>query len=106
MRTEPSNLAFWGQWVAANLLGELAGLGIAGAVGSSVVRVYGEPVSAGYVMAFAALALCLGAAEGAIVGYAQAGVLRRRLPRLRGWIAATTTGAGPNRAYSAATKRQ
>ena len=45
MRTEPSNLAFWGQWVAANLLGELVGLGVAGAIGSSVIRIFGEPAS-------------------------------------------------------------
>ena len=93
MRTEASNLSFWGRWVAANTLGELAGLGIVGAVSSSVIRVFGEPVSAGYVLAFAALSLGLGAVEGAIVGYAQASVLRRRLPRLHGWVAATTLGA-------------
>lgn len=93
MRTEPSSLSFWGRWVAANALGELAGLGIVGAVASSVVRVFGEPVSAGYALAYAALSICLGAVEGGIVGYAQASVLRRRLPRLRGWIAATMLGA-------------
>ena len=38
MRTEPSKLSFWGRWVAANTLGELAGLGVVGAVASSVVR--------------------------------------------------------------------
>ena len=93
MRTEPSKLSLWGRWVAANTLGELAGLGVVGAVASSVVRVFGEPVSAGYALAFAAMSVCLGAVEGAIVGYAQASVLRRRLPRLRGWIAATALGA-------------
>jgi len=93
MRTEASKLAFWGQWVAANLVGELAGLGIVGAVGSTLVRIYGEPVTAGAVLVYAALAVALGAVEGAIVGYAQAGVLRRRLPGLRSWVAATTLGA-------------
>ena len=78
MRTEASNLSFWGRWVAANTLGELAGLGIVGAVSSSVIRVFGEPVSAGYALAFAAMSVCLGAVEGAIVGYAQASVLRRQ----------------------------
>lgn len=93
MRTEPSSLALWLRWVGANALGELAGLGVVGAVASSVVRAFGEPLSAGYALAFAALSIGLGAAEGAIVGYAQASVLRRRLPRLRGWIGATVLGA-------------
>jgi hypothetical protein len=86
-------LNFWSQWVVANLLGELVGLGIVGAVGYATVRAFGEPSSSGYALAFAALAIALGACEGAVVGHAQAFVLRRRLPDLRSWVAATVLGA-------------
>lgn len=87
------DLTFWLQWVLANLLGELFGLGLVGSVGYTTVRVFGEPSSITHTLAFAALAIALGAMEGAIVGYAQAKVLRRRLPQLRSWVAATVVGA-------------
>jgi len=54
---------------------------------------FGEPTSALALLGFAALAVALGAVEGAVVGHAQAVVLRRRLPRLRSWVAATIVGS-------------
>lgn len=92
MRTERSNLSFWVQWVAATALGELAGLGIAAAVGSSVIRAFGEPATPGYAEVFAGLAVLLGALQGGLVGAVQAGVLRRRLKGLHGWVLATALG--------------
>jgi hypothetical protein len=88
--TDPS---FWFQWVLANLFGETLGLGLVGTIGYATLYVFGEPVSISYTLAFAALAIGLGGVEGAIVGYAQARVLRRRLPQLRAWVAATVVGA-------------
>ena len=77
----------------ANLVGELLGLGLVGAAGFGAIVVFGEPGSALHVMALALLVIGVGAIEGAIVGFAQAVVLRRRLARLRSWVAATVAGA-------------
>jgi len=88
-----SDFAFWSQWIAANVVGELLGLGLVGATGYAAIHIFGDPETASYVLAFAALIISLGAIEGAIVGYAQVLVLRRRLPQLKAWIAATSLGA-------------
>ena len=88
-----SDIDFWCRWVIANLVGELFGLGLVGVIGYLVIYGFGEPESAGYVLSFAVLVIGLGALEGVIVGSAQAMVLRRRLPQLRTWVAATALGA-------------
>ena len=62
-------------------------------LGYTVIYAFGEPESVGYVLSFTVLVIGLGALEGAIVGAAQAIVLRRRLPQLRTWVAATMAGA-------------
>ena len=87
------DIDLWCRWVAANLVGELIGLGLVGVIGYLVIYGFGEPESTGYVLSFAVLVVGLGALEGVIVGSAQAIVLRRRLPRLRTWVAATAVGA-------------
>ena len=92
MRTERSNLSFWLQWVAGTALAELAGLGIAAAAGSSVIRAVGEPATPGYAQVFVGLAVLLGALQGALVGAVQASVLGRRLDGLPGWVLATAMG--------------
>jgi hypothetical protein len=88
-----SDLGFWGLWVAANCFAELIGLGGAGAASFAAIVTWGEPDTVLLAAAFAALAIGLGAFEGAMVGWAQARVLRRRLPGLRGWVGATVLGA-------------
>jgi hypothetical protein len=88
-----SNRAFWLQWVVANLLGEFVGLGLVGLIGYAMVAVFGEPNAFFQALAFAIVAVALGALEGSIVGYAQFLVIRRRLPQLRAWVAATILGA-------------
>lgn len=88
-----SDPAFWSQWVLANLLGELIGLGVVAGVTYAALTRLGEPTSVVSSLAYAALTVALGAVEGAVVGLAQARVLRRRLPRLRSWVAATIIGA-------------
>jgi hypothetical protein len=86
---------FWWQWIAANALAELIGLGlVAGAgAGAAVFGRWGEPSGLGPSLGFAAVFVALGAAEGAVVGLAQRQVLRTRLPRLRGWVTASVVGA-------------
>lgn len=77
----------------ANLVGELFGLGLVGAVAYAAIYIFGEPEFAGHVLGFAVLAISLGALEGLIVGLAQASVIRRRIPELRAWVTATVVGA-------------
>ncbi len=84
---------WWRQWVIANSAAELVGLGIVGASAYLVIGAAGEPESRAGMLGYAVLAVGLGGVEGAIVGYAQAIVLRRRLPALRSWVAATVAGA-------------
>jgi hypothetical protein len=82
------------RWIVANAAAEALGLGIvaASAVGLHTALA-GETVGALLVSASALVAL--GAAEGAIVGYAQWWALHRALPqvRARSWIGATIFGA-------------
>ena len=81
-------------WIAANALGELLGLGIAALIGIAVAQSHAVPPGAEILIVTAAF-LAIGAYEGAIVGAAQWLVLRRWLPSLRAksWIAATVAGA-------------
>ena len=88
-----ADVVFWGQWVLANLVGELFGLGLVGAAAYAAIYIFGEPEFAGHVLGFAVLAIGLGAIEGLIVGVAQANVIRRRVPALRAWVTATVVGA-------------
>ncbi|MDX2032729.1 MAG: hypothetical protein SF339_18780 [Blastocatellia bacterium] len=90
-----ANRRFWLQWIAANALGELVGLGAAAAVAIGLLLAVGEPKS---LIAAAALALAMiaaGTGEGVIVGWAQWRVLRQRLPAMpQGrWVRATAVGA-------------
>ena len=80
---------FWWQWIIANSLGELAGLGAVAALGYAVVSQLGEPQGAVQSIAMAVLFTVFGAIEGLVVGWAQERVLRPRLPALTGWIAAS-----------------
>lgn len=84
---------FWWQWIAANSLAELIGLGSISLLGYSVVTLFGEPHGFSHALVFAVIFILSGALEGLVVGYAQAQVLRLRLPQLHGWIRATVIGA-------------
>lgn len=81
-------------WIAANALGEVLGLGLAALIAIAVAQSQAVPPAA-EILAVTAAFLAIGAYEGAIVGVAQWLVLRRLLPSLRAksWIAATVTGA-------------
>jgi len=90
-----SSLKTWIAWVAANALGELLGLGFVFLCGFGIFHLVGEPRSTAAILALAAAAIALGAAEGAIVGHAQWLVLRTlsvQLIKAR-WVFATVIGA-------------
>ena len=81
-------------WIAANALGEVLGLGVAALIAIAVAQAHTLPPAEEILVVTAAF-LAIGAYEGAIVGAAQWLVLRRLLPSLRAksWITATVTGA-------------
>lgn len=81
-------------WIAANAIGEVLGLGLAALIAIAVAQAHTLPPAEEILVVTAAF-LAIGAYEGAIVGVAQWLVLRRLLPSLRAksWIAATVTGA-------------
>lgn len=84
---------FWRQWVAVNSLGELVGLGTVAGLGYVIASRMGEPHGILPAIAFASVFVLLGAFEGFVVGWAQAKVLKLRLPKLTGWTRATVVGA-------------
>ena len=85
----------WLQWTLANVVGEVLGLGLAGAVAIAMVLTIGEPGTAPVALMMAGVMIAAGALEGVIVGFAQWLVLRRLLRRLsrREWVTATAIGA-------------
>jgi len=81
-------------WIAANALGEVLGLGVAALIAIAVAHAHTLPPGEEILLVSAAF-LAIGAYEGAIVGGAQWLVLRRLLPSLRAreWVGATMAGA-------------
>lgn len=84
---------FWWQWVAANALAEMVGLGASALLW--ITFLFG--VEQRYGVLLAAVVVVLGSTllEGAAVGFAQWWVLRKALPQLRwqAWFIATAIGA-------------
>ncbi|HSR15235.1 MAG TPA: hypothetical protein VLL51_05755 [Gemmatimonadales bacterium] len=92
-----SAVSFYRRWIAANGWSEAAGLGTTFALGRAAAPAIDQISGVPAVLTAAALAVLLGVLlEGALVGWAQAGALRPRLPGLTGssWIRATMLGAG------------
>ena len=84
---------FWRQWIAANGLAELLGLGTVAILGFLVITQFGEPKGLGQTFGYALLFILFGGFEGLVVGVLQARILRHRLPALQGWVWATVIGA-------------
>jgi hypothetical protein len=84
---------FWWHWVTANSLAELVGLGTVAVLGYVIASRVGEPHGILQAIGFASVFVLLGAFEGLVVGWAQAKVLKPRLPKLTGWARATVVGA-------------
>lgn len=89
----PSAKGLWLRWVAANAVGELLGLGAVAGIGFLLFRQVTEPQSWQQAALITAAVVGLGAFEGLVVGVAQASVIRRLLPAVRGWVVATVIGA-------------
>lgn len=83
----------WALWIAANAVGEFVGLGAVAGIGYLLVAQSGEPTSVYGVLKVATVMVFLGGIEGWVVGFAQATVLKSRLPKVKGWIRATVFGA-------------
>ena len=85
----------WLQWIVANALGELVGLGTVSLVALFVYAQFDESVSNVATVLFALLMILLGAFEGLAIALAQWLVLRQIIRRiaLRVWIVATLIGA-------------
>jgi hypothetical protein len=84
---------FWWQWVAANAIAELIGLGTVAVVGYFIFQHAAESTEIAQALAIAGVCIVLGAFEGWVVGLAQRAVLLTRLPALRNWVRATIVGA-------------
>jgi len=89
----PIARGLWLRWVAANAIGEFVGLGAVAGMGFLLFRQFAEPQSWQQAALVAAVFVGLGAFEGFVVGLAQAAVLRRFVPAVRGWVRATVIGA-------------
>ena len=81
-------------WIAANALGEVLGLGVAALIAVAVAQAHTFSPAEEILVVTAAF-LVIGAYEGAIIGAAQWLVLRRLLPSVgaKRWIGATVAGA-------------
>jgi hypothetical protein len=90
--SKPTGARLWGQWVAANAVGELLGLGLIGLVVGVVATRFSSAFPGWIILPGV---LLLGTLEGVLVGTCQWLALRRVLPRLRAstWILATAAGA-------------
>jgi hypothetical protein len=87
--------SLWQQWVLANSLGELVGLGLTFAIGLGLFSGLSEAPGLGAALLSAALMTLTGALEGAIVGTAQWLVLKKAFITLSRstWVWATIIGA-------------
>ncbi|MDX2029294.1 MAG: hypothetical protein SF339_01395 [Blastocatellia bacterium] len=91
----PRHWNLWLQWVGANALGEMIGLGIAAMIGVGVASTM-DGRNTVFAVGLTGVAMILaGTIEGVVVGIAQSMVLCRYLRELRGkaWVTATAIGA-------------
>lgn len=90
-----NNLRLWWQWVLANALGELVGLGATFAIGFGLFSGLSDIPGIGAALLSAGLMTTTGVLEGGVVGYAQWLVLRKAIPAIgwRSWVIATIIGA-------------
>lgn len=86
----------WLNWVGANAVGELVGLGAVAAIAMLAgPALLGDEETLGGRLLFALVMIAAGAVEGLVVGVAQWRVLRRPFPALprQAWLRATIAGA-------------
>jgi hypothetical protein len=87
--------SLWWQWILANALGELVGLGATFAIGVGLFSGLTDSPELAAALLSAGLMTATGALEGGVVGLAQWLVLRKAIPGIgRGaWVLATIIGA-------------
>ena len=90
-----SKLRLWWQWILANALGELVGLGATFAIGFGLFSGLSDIPGIGAVLLSAGLMTTTGVLEGGVVGFAQWVVLRHAIQGIswRSWVLATIIGA-------------
>jgi hypothetical protein len=89
------NNRLYRRWITACTLGELIGIGVAGATAVGLQRAFGDPRSWAGRLGLLAVMGAVGAIEGAALAGFQWRVLRERLPRLRAaeWMTPTVAVA-------------
>lgn len=92
---DPGPRALYGRWVAANAVGEMAGLGATFALTALLFRGMGQGGRALPALLGFGLAVAAGAVEATVVGALQWWAMRPSLPavRRRAWLLATLAGA-------------
>jgi hypothetical protein len=90
-----SKSALWWQWILANSMGELTGLGATFGFGIGLFSWLSDAPGARAALLSAALMTVSGALEGTLVGFAQWLVLRNAIRGIssRCWVLATIIGA-------------
>ena len=90
-----SSFQLWWQWVLADAAGGAVGLGAASLIGAALAWTVETALGAFAGLAMMAILVFAGTFEGAVVGVAQALVLRRWLKGLswKKWVLATAVGA-------------
>jgi hypothetical protein len=85
----------WARWTAAMTWGEFAGFAIPAVVGALAAQHFPDEAGPGPRLAVAALLVAAGTLEGAVLGFAQALVLRHYVPGFSAgqWMLATAAGA-------------
>jgi hypothetical protein len=75
-----NKLGLWWQWILANALGELVGLGATFAIGFGLFSDLSDTPGVGAALLSAGLMTTTGVLEGGVVGFAQWLVLRKAIP--------------------------
>jgi len=90
-----SNLALYGQWILANCVGELLGLGATFVIGIGLFSGLADAPGVTASLLSVGLMTATGVLEGAVVGFAQWLVLRNAVTGVtrRAWVLATILGA-------------
>lgn len=92
MYTRTLRMNFLRDWILANSLAELIGLGGVAALGYALVAYVGEPQGA-MIFVVSSVFVVLGALEGGAVGFGQSWALAKNGISIEGWSRATIVGA-------------
>ncbi|AQG78908.1 hypothetical protein [Spirosoma montaniterrae] len=90
-KLDQQRIRFWQRWAVHCALGEVLGIGTAGAIAYAVNQAIGEPEQLGDKFTVLGCMLLAGAIEGSVLGWLQWRVLRERIPQLTAteWVGLT-----------------